>query len=84
MPANKPYPGENPRAAAKRIARNKGRGNTPPAARPPRPRPGAAPVATKGEMMGEGYEGGPMSRGRRRRPGYNFTRNLGNKPDVGY
>ena len=68
MPANKPYPREDPRAAAKRIARNKAKG----------------PVATKGEMMGEGYEGEPMTRGRRRRPGYNFTRNLGNKPDVGY
>ena len=68
MPANRPYPGENPRAAAKRIARNKAQG----------------PTATKGEMMGEGYEAKPMTRGKRRKPGYNIARNLGNTPDIGY
>ena len=81
MPANKPYPGEDPRAAAKRIARNK--------ANP-------SQVATKGEMMGGGYGGAPtgtptgkpmgrpMTRGKRRKPGYNFSRNLGDTPDIGY
>ena len=68
MPIDKPYPNEDPRAAAKRIARNKAK----------------APTATKGEMMDEGYEAKPMTRGKRRKPGYNLTRNLGNTPDIGY
>ena len=68
MPANRPYPGENPVAAQKRIAKNKApraQGVKPP--RAPRAR-GAAP-RSKGAMMNKGY---------------NFTKNLGEMPDIGY
>ena len=43
MPANKPYPGENPATARKRIAANKAKGSI--------KKPGA--VKTKSDMMAE-------------------------------
>jgi hypothetical protein len=43
MPANKPYPGENPAAAAKRIARNKALQVKNPDA-----------IKNKGDIMGNG------------------------------
>ena len=91
MPRYERYPDESPAVAKQRIAKNVAQDKGNPAARPPRPsrpgarpRPGAAPVETKGEMMGEGYEAQPMTRGKRRKPGYNLTRNLGDTPDIGY
>tara|TARA_R100001530_G_C4308825_1_gene152463 strand:+ start:319 stop:627 length:309 start_codon:yes stop_codon:yes gene_type:complete len=86
------------RRIARNRAPVRGQGLRGQAPRAPRPQAPVAPDATRGDLMLRGYEGQgpqapqapqgrePMTRGkgRRRRPGYNFTKNIGGTPDVGY
>ena len=82
MPKYERYPNEPAAAAKQRIAKNvaQNKGGVPPGLNRPAvpsavvPEPAAVALAPE------------MSPRTRRRPGYNFTRNIGNKglPDVGY
>ena len=113
MPEFERYPNESPMAAKKRIAKNVARSSNNPNSRnnpgavnvpagvAPRPVGNVPPVnvATKPEMMGEGYpgpvqpesnlswndpnEGTPVN-SKRTKPGYNISKNLGDTPDIGY
>ena len=81
MPRYEKYPNESPAEARARISKNiaQDRGGQRGVAQPP-----VAPVENRSEMMEEGYEAVPMTKRPRRRPGYNFTKNLGETPDIGY
>ena len=74
MPADKPYPGEDPAVARKRIARNRGVS----------PQPGLTPIT---QDTGQPRPMAPEPQlAPRAKKGYNFTRNLGvdDTPDIGY